>query len=134
MAFLSNNYLMLPFSEVVDINDFMKSKLPEMNQVKGLYDNIKLLFNLPGSNIALFCSEGERIYKYMVLAQDLYKTPLGWFYYIPAQKRLDLYSPDSPSIPILQWKNKKPVFKNYLSIFDRVGLDKLFSKLVNIVG
>ena len=35
MALLNNNYLMLPFSEVVDINDFMKSKLPEMNQVKG---------------------------------------------------------------------------------------------------
>ena len=102
-----------------------------MTQVRSIYDNSKILFNVPGNNIQVMCAEGERIYKFIILSLGVQKMPIGWFIYIPEQKRIDLYTPDSPMIPMLQWKNKKPVFKNYSAFLDRVGFDRLFDKLIN---
>lgn len=128
---LNINYNQLNFALVTNLNDFFKTKLPEMTQVRSIYDNSKILFNVPGNNIRVMCAEGERIYKFIILSLGVQKIPIGWFVYIPAQKRIDLYTPDSPLIPMIQWKNKKPVFKNYSAFLDRVGFDRLFDKLIN---
>lgn len=128
---LNINYNQLNFALVTNLNDFFKTKLPEMTQVRSIYDNSKILFNVPGNNIQVMCAEGERIYKFIILSLGVQKMPIGWFIYIPEQKRIDLYTPDSPMIPMLQWKNKKPVFKNYSAFLDRVGFDRLFDKLIN---
>ena len=49
---------------------------------------------------------------------------------IPKDNRFDVFNADS-NIPVIQWKNKKPVFKNYSMLLDKMGLDKLFTKIVN---
>lgn len=128
---LNINYNQLNFALVTNLNDFFKTKLPEMTQVRSIYDNSKILFNVAGNNIQVMCAEGERIYKFIILSPGVQKMPIGWFIYIPGQKRIDLYTPDSPMIPMIQWKNKKPVFKNYSAFLDRVGFDRLFDKLIN---
>ena len=128
---LNTNYNLLNFALVTDLNNFFKTKLPEIIQIKSIIDNSKILFNLTSNNIQLLCAEGERVYKFIILSPGVNKIPIGWFVYIPGQKRIDLYTPDSPLIPLIQWKNKKPVFKNYMPILDRAGLDKLFEKIIN---
>ena len=128
---LNTNYNLLNFALVTNLNDFFKTKLPEIIQIKSIIDNTKILFNLTSNNIQLLCAEGERVYKFIILSPGVNKIPIGWFVYIPGQKRIDLYTPDSPLIPLIQWKNKKPVFKNYMPILDRAGLDKLFEKIIN---
>lgn len=128
---LNINYNQLNFALVTNLNDFFKTKLPEMTQVRSIYDNSKILFNIPGNSIQVMCAEGERIYKFIILSPGVQKIPIGWFVYIPGQKRLDLYTPENPMIPMIQWKNKKPAFKNYSTFLDRVGFDKLFDKIIN---
>lgn len=121
------------FAKVSDLGDLFKSNLPEMTKVKGLLDNSKILFDLPTNRVELQVSEGDRVYKIMLLTPDVNKYPFGWIIYLPLQKRLDVYSADSPSIPVIQWKGKKVAFKNYSLLLDRAGLDKIFDKLLNTI-
>lgn len=128
---LDISYNSLPFSDIKDNTDFFNTKLPEMITVKALYGNIKLSLKVPEGRLLIQCSEEGRIYKFIVLSNDIYKYPIGWFVYLPLQKRLDVYTQDNPYLPFIQWKNKKPVFKNYDSLLDRAGIDKVFINVVN---
>ena len=119
------------FSGIKDLNDFFKSNLPEMRIVKKLHSAIKLCFNIPNDRLILEVAEGARIYKYTILSTDVHKYFLGWFVYLPKEKRLDFYSQDSPNLPLIQWKSKKPIWKGYADILDRVGMDKIFSGIIN---
>lgn len=130
---LNTSYNYMTFAKVTDLADLMKSNLPEMTKVKGLIDNSKILFDLPTNRVLLEVSQGDRVYKITLLTPDVNKYPFGWLIYLPLQNRLDLYSSDSPSIPIIQWKSKKAVFKNYTTLLDRAGLDRIFDKLINII-
>lgn len=130
---LSVNYNQVQFSNVIDYNDFYKTKLPEIIKIRSLVDNTKLLFNLPGDRVILQVGQGERIYKLLLLSPDIKKNIIGWIIYLPLESRLDIFLPDNPDIPLLQWKNKQAVHKNYATLLDRAGLDKLFSRLVNII-
>lgn len=132
MALQNTSYISLPFADVKDLADFYKTRLPEVPQVRGIFNNLKLILSLPGDRIILSVSEGDRIYKYTILAPGVKKQVLGWLVYIPGAKRLDLFISETPESPILQWKNRKVVFKNYSLLFDRLGLDKLFDRVVNV--
>ena len=125
-----NGYM---FSKVKDLSDLFKSKLPEIMVVKKLHSSIKLCFNIPEDRLVVEVAEGDNIYKYTVLSTDIHKYPIGWFIYIPKQKRLDVYSQDSPSLPLIQWKSKRPVWKSYSDLLDKAGLDKIFSNIVNVL-
>lgn len=122
------------FSRVKDLNDLFKENLPEMKVVKGLFTAMKLCFNLPNDRVLVDVAEGDRIYKYTILTLDIYKYPLGWFVYLPLEKRLDFYSQDSPNLPLIQWKNKKPIWKGYADILDRAGMDKIFQPIINVLS
>ena len=128
---LDLSYSSLSFSKVVDFNDLYKSKLPEILKLRSIIENLKLLFNLPGTRIILEVDEeGKRVYKITLLDTSVERRPFGLFVYLPLQNRLDLFSVSS-NIPLIQWKNKKPVFKSYDFLLDRAGLDKLFQKIIN---
>lgn len=130
---LNNNYLYEPFSVVKDLGDFYLSGLPEMTKVKLLVENVKLLFHLPQDRVEVSVSNEDRYYKITLLTKDINKIPFGMIYYMPLLKRLDIYSADSPQIPLIQWQSKKPVFKNYSMLLDTAGLDTLFKKLINVI-
>lgn len=121
------------FSRVTDLADFFSTNLPEMKVLKAIYNSIKLTFGSVEGRIIVECSEGDRIYRLTVLTNSVHKYPIGWLVYIPIQKRLDLYMQDSPHIPLIQWKSKKPVFKNYSELLDKAGLDKIFANIVNVL-
>lgn len=120
------------FSVVSDLSDFYKSKLPEMTKIKALVDNIKLLFNLPADRVIVEVAEGERVYKFTTLTTDVKKLPFGYFVYMPLLGRLDAYSIDNP-FPLIQWKQKKPVYKGYSVFLDKCGLDRVFDKIINVI-
>lgn len=119
------------FSIVTNFNDFFKSSLPEMRSIRSIHNNIKILLNLPTDRVQIYVAEGKRIYKFIMITPDVSKTILGWIYYTPLEKKIDLFLPETPSIPFMQWKEKKLTFKNYTGLLDRVGIDKLFNKIVN---
>lgn len=131
MLDISYNNL-VQFSRVTDYNDFYRTKLPEMVKIRSLFDNLKLLFNIPGDRILIDVGEGERIYKFTILSKDIKKFVVGWVVYLPLQGRLDLYTSDNP-MPLIQWKNKQVIFKNYSMLLDMAGFDTLFRKIVNVI-
>ena len=125
------NYMMTVFSTVTNLADFFKGPLPEIKSIKKLYSQIKLVFNAPEGRVIVQCGEGSRIYKFLVLSNDVHKYPVCNFIYIPEENRLDFFSMDMPHIPMIQWKNKKAVFKNYSEALDRAGMDKIFNSIIN---
>jgi len=127
---LNTNYNLLQFSAVGNLPSFFREKLSEITKIKSIYENTKMLFNLPPDRLKLFVAEGERVYKIIFFTPDIHKYPIGWFVYLPLQSRLDLYEANSPDIPFIQWKNKKPVFKNYSELLSFAGADKLFNRVV----
>ena len=127
------NYNMYPFALVEDLGDFFRTNLPEMPKVKGILEASKLMLDLPPKKIQLQVAEGARCYKYIFLTPGIHNIPLGWIVYVPQNRQLDVYLSDSPNFPIIQWKGKKVEFKNYPSLYDRLGFDTLFDKVVNII-
>ena len=133
---LSINYNLLQFSQVMDKSEFFKtSKLPEITKIRAMIDTIKILFHLPANAIDIMVSEGDRVYKLIVHTSNINRNIIGWFVYIPLQNRVDLYDAinvgDIP-IPLVQWKNKKVVFKSYSPLLELVGVNKLFEKVINV--
>lgn len=125
-------YTRFPYAKVDDVGDFFKTNLPEMLKVKAIYEGSKLMLNLPSKKVALFVAEGERIYKYIFLSPGVNDIPFGYAFYLPLQKRLDLFvDPPEMSAPIIQWRGKKVEFKNYPMLYDKVGFDALFNKISN---
>lgn len=130
---LSINYNNLVFSVVKNKGDFFKNtSLPEVGKIRSMVESIKLLFNLPPDRIGIFVAEGQRVYKITMQTPDIHRAVLGHFTYLPLEGRIDLYTSDNLMIPFIQWKNKKPVFKSYSAFLDRVGLDKMFDKVVKL--
>lgn len=128
-------YNHLVFARVKDLANFYKdnASLPETPKLRGLIDNSKLLFSLPSNRVALEVVEGERIYRISLMSPDVNRLVFGWLVYIPQNRQLEIYTPDDPNIPLIQFKSKKAVFKNYSTLLDRAGLDTIFSKLYNVL-
>ena len=130
---LDISYNSTVFSQVTDLSDFFNTNLPEMKTLKAIYNTIKLTFGTVEGRIVVECMEGGRVYRFTILTNAIHKYPIGWLVYIPMQKRLDLYMQETPHIPLVQWKNKKPIFKNYSELLDKAGLDKIFSNIINVL-
>lgn len=128
---LTTYYNSLNFADVEDLADFYHSGLPEMQSIKSVIENCKSLFRLPADRVILQVSEGDRVYKVLMLSPELNRYPIGWFVLVPLNKQVDLYSSDDPYMPIAQWDNKKIAFKNFSALFDRAGVEKAFSQVVN---
>lgn len=128
-------YNHLPFAKVQNLASFYKdsSSLPEIPKLRALIENAKLLFSLPSSRIILECAEGERVYRITLLTTDVKKQIFGFIIYIPDNRQLDIYDVSDQSIPLLQFKSKKAVFRNYSHLLYKAGLDTLFLKLSNVL-
>ncbi len=127
------NYQYYSFAQVTNLANFYKGGQPEMPKLKLIVENIKLLFKLPGTCVLVEVAEGERVYKVRMILPGVHKTPLGYFVYIPGERRLDAYSAENPGTPILQWKQRRAVFSGCPSLLERVGISSLFNNLINVL-
>lgn len=127
-------YQNLNYSIVKDRADFFKSPLAEMPYVRSLFDSIKILFGINDNKITLEVStDNSRVYKYSIFNPTINNMIIGCIFYLPLQKRLDIYTLDNFKLPLIQYRDKKIVYKNYNIFFDRVGFSKLFDKLLNSI-
>ena len=118
---------------VKDKQSFFKERLKEMRQIKELHQSSQLLLGLPADRVVIYVGEGYPVYRFDFHNLDVEKTLLGRMYFIPQEHRLDIYSSDQPNVPMLQATGKKVVFKNYSAFLDRLGLDTLFRRFLNII-
>lgn len=121
---------MLEFADVINLNDFYKTKLPEIMKIKNLITSIRLLYNLPPSRISLQVSEGDRVYR--IVMRDSKKNIFGWFVYSPLQKTLELYDPEYPKdLPLIMWKDKRIKAENYYRTLGMAGVAKTFNRITS---
>ena len=130
---LDVSYLSNTFALVENLNDFYMTsdKLPEVIKVHGILDAARILYKLPPRRIKLYVAEGIRVYKIeMYSPQGVSKLPIGWFIYLPSEKRLDLYDGSNPDTPAIQWKNKKPVWMSCSPLYQYAQVEKLFQGVI----
>ena len=132
MLSTSYNYVS-QFSLVTDLTEFFKEKLEEIPKLKSFINQIKLMFSLSTDRIKVEVAEGERIYRINIQTPDVKRSTFGWFVYMPLKKRVDMYMAEEPSIPFIQWKDKKISFNNAPYIIQKSGALNTFSKLVNVL-
>lgn len=126
-------YQYYDFAQVGNLTNFYKGNLPEMPKLKLIVENIKLLFKLPSTCIMVEVAEGERVYKILMTIPGVHKIPVGYFVYIPKERRLDAYSSENPGAPLIQWKQRKAVYNGCPSLIERIGVSSLFSNLINVL-
>lgn len=129
---LNLSYQTKAFSLVAKPVDLFKElgSSSESIKVKLIYDTAKSIF---GTNSVLIeISEGDNIYRYNILSSDYKKQPLGYFVYIPKERRLDVWI-TGEMLPLLQYKGKTIVFKNFSGFLDKIGLNKLFDRFSGIL-
>lgn len=130
---LSISYNNLVYATVPNPVELFKEKLDEAPKLRALFNNTKLLFNLPGNRILVEVAQGQRVYKFILLTPDVHKRCFGWFVYMPQRNRLDFYDAVMPEIPYIQWSRKSPATKNYSMLLDFLHVDRLFDKLINVI-
>ena len=130
---LNIQYNLLNYSQVINTADFYRGTYTELSRIRSIVDSLKMLIHIPGNAIKIFVAEGERIYKIVFYSSSLDKYPLGWFVYLPLENRIDLYDAvQSTEMPYIQWKNKKPAFKNYAGLLETVHVEKLFDSIIKM--
>jgi len=125
------NYQFFSFAQVGNLANFYKGGQPEMPKLKQIIENIKLLFKLPSTCISVEVAEGERVYRINVIMPGVKKIPLGYFVYLPNERRLDAYSSDNLMMPLLQWRQKNLIYCGCSSLLERAGISSLFGNLIN---
>lgn len=133
MVLLDITYNKLQFAEIKDPVNFFKTGAPGvMIPLRTLYNNTKLLWNLGSDQVLLSVAQGQNIYRITLLSKNK-RTVFGSLIYIPELKRLDLYTSESPTVPLIQWKGQKVMYKTYPYLLDSLGLDKMFSRIIAIL-
>lgn len=128
---LNYDYLTYGFMEISDLQDFYKTNLPEIPKLRTLIGGCSRLFKVHSRNISVAISKTEnsnKVYRLGIYSQDK-TTVLGLIYYIPEEGRIDVYD-SNPRIPLVCWKNKRCVWKNFSELLQRLGLEKIFQPLI----
>lgn len=128
---LSLNYLKLSFADIQDLNSFYRERLPEIPKLRSFINTLRLMFSLPPTRIQLQVGQGARVYK--VMMKDTKKRVFGWFVLMPLESRIDLFDYTNPEVPVIQWKNKKAVTKNYDEVLINAGIEKVFDRIIGLV-
>ena len=131
---LNTEYTKQPFALVKDPGKFFQQERGSSTilKVKAMYEAIKVVFNVVAPKLEIMESEEDEVYKYTVISPDYLKQELGSLVYIPKTRRLDVWV-GGDIIPLLQFKVRNPVFRNYSAFLDRAGVAKIFDRMVNIL-
>jgi hypothetical protein len=123
------DYLNYGYMVVSDKQDFFKTNLVEITKLKVLLNSCSTLFKIPQKDISVAVSKtDDKVYR--VGIEDKKLGVIGLLYYIPKERRLDLYDSD-PRVPLMSWKNKKCIWKNYSNLLGKLNIEKLFQSLIS---
>lgn len=117
-------YLQLKFADIKDPIQYFKVG---RNELRLLYNNIKLIWGLGNHELAMALSENQEIYRFSMINK---RTIFGFVIYIPKLRRIDLYTSENVNIPLIQLKGRKVVYRNYPLLFEKMGLEKILEKLI----
>jgi len=121
---LNLNYTRATYATVQNIADLFKGDTSggSIFKVKQIYDHLNMLNGI--DKIFISIGEEDEFYQFNIF---LKKSIVGTVYYLPNQRRIDIWGMDG--MPFLQINGKKIVYKNYPPIYTVFGLDKCFERL-----
>jgi hypothetical protein len=128
IGYMGLNYLdigdpMVFFKDISDKNESLK--------LKAMFGAIQSVFNVTTS-LKLQVAEGQKVYRYTICTPDYKKAPIGFVTYIPDQRRLDIWN-IGESLPLVQYKIRSAVFRNYSLLLCQAGFDKMFERMVSVL-
>lgn len=129
---INTDYLKLQVYPVKDKNDFFKSGIKEATTLRNLCSVCRRMFVVPDTGIKLSVVGESGIYRIDIYDGNIRKSIIGRIYYIPNNRRLDVYD-DNGEIPLVAWKSKKCIWKNYSTLLQKVNLENLFLPLVSLI-
>lgn len=130
MEQLSFDYMLDKYMLVSDKQDFFRITLPEISKLRTLCSSCANLFKVSQTNISIAVSKREENKVYRLGIESKQSGVIALLYYIPSEGRLDLYDSD-PNTPLIAWKNRRCVFKNYSELLKILGIDKLFQPIIS---
>lgn len=126
---LSFDYLSYGYMVVSNKQDFFKTNLVEISKLKVLLNSCSTLFKIPQKDISIAISKTDsKVYRLGI--EDKKLGIIGLLYYIPEERRLDVYDSD-PRVPLFSWKNKKCIWKNCSNLLGKLNIEKLFQSLIS---
>ena len=131
---LNTEYTKQKFALVKDPNKFFQQERGSsvILKVKAMYEAVRTVFNITAPRFEIMESDEDEVYKFTVVGSDYPKQDLGSLVFIPKARRLDVWVAGD-IIPLLQFKVRTPVFRNYSAFLDRAGVAKIFDRMVNIL-
>ena len=130
---ISFEYLAYNFMFISNKQDFFRTSNPEISKLRTVQSTCSNLFKVPQNNISIEVSDndaGNKVYKLIIDSRQL--GLICVLYYIPGQGRIDIYDQD-PTMPIVAWKNRRCVWKNYSKLLTVLNFDKLFQPLIAVI-
>ena len=126
------DYLGLKFAHVKDPTKLFKDdKGPEMVKVKSIYEACKVIFNVTNT-LKLEISETGSIYKFTIVSPDYKRKILGYIVYIPGDRRLDVWE-TGEELPLVQFRVRSIAYRKYSDLLERMGMEKIFSRLITLL-
>lgn len=129
---LKFDYITYNYSLVINKNDFFRTSHSEISKLRTLHNSCSTLFRVPQNAISIEMSMQEGTSK--VYKLTISNRPVGIFcilFYIPKETRLDIYDPFSSSgTPLIAWKGRRCVWKNYSELLKILNLERLFQSLI----
>lgn len=128
VGYLNYEYVRIPNHQ--KLTYFKSLKNGDAPKVKTMYNTIKTVLSLGEKSIML--EVADRTYKFTVI--DIITRSLGCtIYYLPAMQRLDIFSPELGNAPLVQILKKQIVYSSYNWILNKLGVAKLFNRLISAV-
>ena len=128
---LSINYNNLEFADVSKATDlFNEPSLKDSAKIRSMYGAVRSIFGL-SQNVHIQVAKEAAVYKYVVISNK--KVVLGWIIYIPGVRQLDIYDALNPGLPYVQYKGKSIVHQGFSNFLGGLGIEKLFSRLVDVI-
>ena len=124
------DYVAYNYSLITNKNDFFRTSHPEISKLRTLHNSCATLFKVPQNAISIEMSMQEglpKVYKLVVTNRTIGEICV--LFYIPKELRLDLYEP-SMAAPLIAWKNRRCVWKNYSELLKILNLERLFQTLI----
>lgn len=136
MAVVNTSYLMYPSHPVLDKDDFFKSGIPEAPVLRKLDTIIKQILVVNDKQITLNILGENSGYRFDVLGSGSLKQDFtAQIYYVPKGKILDIYDHTTvgTGTPLVGFRNKKCMIRNFSVLLQTLHLEKLFNPLVSIL-
>lgn len=129
---LSTDYFNYPYAEVnkgidtlLAVQGFLNAGVSKAKQI---LISLKQLYG--ANSTRLFVAEGKDIYKISILQNGF---EIGNVYYMPGERRLDIWDSYNSGGPLFQFRGKNAVYSGCSPLMAGAGAEKLWQKLSGVL-